>query len=119
MILSVRDPHGWYASLAATTLPFVAAKGRHSPPHRNAMADLAERLLARELGDPFDPGRAKAAFEARNARVQEESRPSGCWCTRWGPAGRPRAAFSIGRCPMRLIPRATPPPGSRLGSRAT
>ena len=75
VILSVRDAAGWYDSLAATILPFVAARGRHSPPHRNDMAEITERLLRRELGDPFDRDRAMAAYERRLAEVREAIPP--------------------------------------------
>lgn len=75
VILSVRDAEGWYRSLAATLLPFVEARGRHHPPHRNDVAEITERLLRRELDDPWDPQIATIAYGRRNDEVREAIAP--------------------------------------------
>ena len=122
VILSTRDADEWHASLAATILPFVAARGRHHPPHRNDMAELTERILARELGDPANPARAKAAFEAHDRRVRDTIAPERLLVYPVGAGWSPLCAFLGIARPRRALPlgqhrRRVPRPGrARPGS---
>ncbi|QPH55762.1 sulfotransferase family protein [Pontivivens ytuae] len=71
VILTLREAEAWWASLEQTILPFVALKGRHTPPHRNAIAELTETILQRLIGpDLTDRAAALSAFEAHNAAVR-------------------------------------------------
>lgn len=70
VVLSLRDADGWYNSLASTILPFIDAKGRHAPPHRNQIAELTEALFDRIFdGRVRDADHAKSVFIAHNEAV--------------------------------------------------
>jgi hypothetical protein len=66
VVLSVRDPKAWYASLANTLLPFAAQEGQHSPPHRNEIARISKLIL-----EPFSHSEetAVARFNAHTDDV--------------------------------------------------
>ncbi|NSX53719.1 sulfotransferase family protein [Parasulfitobacter algicola] len=72
VILTLRDADSWYASMTKTILPFIKAKGRHAPPHRNDIATFCELIFNRIFdGKINDPDHAKAVYEAHNASVIE------------------------------------------------
>ncbi|MEM9779663.1 MAG: sulfotransferase family protein [Pseudomonadota bacterium] len=70
VILTLRDAQSWYKSLASTILPFIAAKGRHLPPHRNQIAEISEIILDRTFeGRVLEPEHAMAVFDAHTQEV--------------------------------------------------
>lgn len=46
VILTIRDPEGWYESIQATVLPFLAARGKHPAPYVNAIAEMGHQTVA-------------------------------------------------------------------------
>jgi hypothetical protein len=46
VILTVRDPDAWFDSVQATIAPFVLARGQHSSPHVNAIAEMGHQTVA-------------------------------------------------------------------------
>jgi Sulfotransferase domain len=51
VILSVRDPDDWFDSVQATIHPFIEARGTHSTPHLNAIAEMAYKAIVRSIFD--------------------------------------------------------------------
>jgi hypothetical protein len=51
VILSVRDPDSWFESVQATIHPFIEARGSHSTPHLNAIAEMAYNAIIRPTFD--------------------------------------------------------------------
>ena len=45
VILLVRDPEEWFESVQATIVPFLAARGTHSSPHVNAIAEMGQQAI--------------------------------------------------------------------------
>lgn len=73
VILTVRDPEGWHESVQATVLPFLAARGKHSSPHVNAIAEMGHQTVAPIFDDRLsDRGHAVRVFEKHVAEVQSE-----------------------------------------------
>ena len=57
VILTIRDPEGWYESIQATVLPFLAARGKHPAPYVNAIAEMGHQTVAVQVfnsGDAHD-----------------------------------------------------------------
>lgn len=46
VVLLVRDPDEWFDSVQATIVPFLAARGRHSSSHVNAICEMGHELVA-------------------------------------------------------------------------
>lgn len=72
IILTVRDPERWFASIEATILKFLAGRGQHPHPHQNAIAEMANRLIAEGVfdGRMTDRSHAISTFKAHVAEVQ-------------------------------------------------
>jgi hypothetical protein len=72
VVLSVRDPQGWFDSVQATIAPFVAARGSHADAHVNAIAEMAYQTIVAPLFDDRLSERAHAihVFEDHIAEVQ-------------------------------------------------
>ena len=72
VVLSVRDPNGWYDSIQATIAPFVAARGTHGNAHLNAMTEMVhDTLLQPTFGDKLsDRAQAIEVFERHNQEVK-------------------------------------------------
>lgn len=74
VILTVRDPDAWFASVQATIVPFLAARGTHPSPHLNAIAEMSYRMVAVEVFDDrlSDRDHAIRVFKDHIAEVQAE-----------------------------------------------
>ncbi|HTR12708.1 MAG TPA: sulfotransferase [Roseiarcus sp.] len=74
VILTVRDPDAWFDSVEATILPFLAARGKHSTPHVNAIAEMGYRTVALQVFDDrlSDRDHAIRVFRRHIAEVQSE-----------------------------------------------
>jgi hypothetical protein len=74
VILSVRDPDAWFASVQATITPFFAARGRHSSPHLNALAEMGYQTIAVQVFDDrlSERDHATRVFRDHIAEVQAE-----------------------------------------------
>ncbi len=74
VILSVRDLDEWHDSVRATILPFLAARGKHSSPHVNAIADMGDETVNIQVFDGRleDREHAKRVFRKHIADVQAE-----------------------------------------------
>ncbi len=51
VILSVREPNGWFDSVQATVHPFIEARGTHDSDHMNAIAEMAYNTVVRPIFD--------------------------------------------------------------------
>jgi hypothetical protein len=75
VVLTTRDPHRWYDSMAKTILP-AWRRRREAPapadPERRALGELMERVIARRVfaGRAEDPAHAIATYERHNADVR-------------------------------------------------
>jgi hypothetical protein len=74
LILTVRDPDEWFDSVQATIVPFLAARGTHSSPHVNAIAEMGHRLIAVQVFDNrmSDRNHATRIFKEHVIEVQSE-----------------------------------------------
>lgn len=74
VILSVRDPDAWFDSVQATIAPFLAARGTHTSPHVNAIAEMGHRAIEVEIFDNRMSHRdhATRVFRKHIAEVQSE-----------------------------------------------
>ena len=74
VILSVRDPDEWHDSVKATILPFLAARGKHSSPYVNAIAEMGYEPVNVQVFDGRleDREHAKRVFRKHIADVQAE-----------------------------------------------
>jgi sulfotransferase family protein len=72
VVLSVREPNGWFDSVQATIAPFVAARGKHDNAHANAIAEMCHHALIQPtFGDGFsDRTHAIDVFERHNEEVK-------------------------------------------------
>lgn len=72
VILTVREPNAWFDSVKATILPFLAGRGTHSSDHVNALAEMANETVARQVfhGRMTDREEAIAVFDKHVAEVQ-------------------------------------------------
>lgn len=73
VILSIREPHAWYASVQATIGPFMTTmRGKHSSAHLNAVAEMCDRCIVQGIfgGKLDDRDHAVAVFEAHVAEVK-------------------------------------------------
>lgn len=72
VILTVRDPNAWFDSVQATIAPFLAARGVHPTAHINAIAEMAQKLVAESVFDDrlSDLEHATKVFNAHVAEVQ-------------------------------------------------
>ena len=72
VILTVRDRDAWFDSVQATILEFLAGRGSHSNDHVNALAEMANETVARQVfhGRMTDRGHAIAVFDKHVAEVQ-------------------------------------------------
>jgi hypothetical protein len=72
VVLTVRDPQGWFDSVQATIAPFLAARGSHADAHVNAIAEMAYQTIVVPLFDDRLSERAHAidVFEDHIAEVQ-------------------------------------------------
>mgnify|MGYP003383071765 CR=1 FL=1 len=78
VILTVRDPEKWFASIETTILQFLAGRGHHPHPHQNAIAEMANQLIAEGVfdGRMSDRSHAISVFNAHIADVQATIPPS-------------------------------------------
>jgi len=54
VVLSVREPNGWFDSVQATLIPFVEARGKHTDAHLDAIAHMSYNALVQPIfGDGF------------------------------------------------------------------
>lgn len=74
VILSVRNPDAWFDSVQATIAPFLAARGTHTSPHVNAIAEMGHRAIEVEIFDNrlSDRDHATRVFRKHIAEVQSE-----------------------------------------------
>jgi hypothetical protein len=72
VVLTVRDPDAWFDSVQATIVPFLAARGTHPSPHADAIAHMAQELIAVQVFDDrlSDRAHAKRVFREHVAEVQ-------------------------------------------------
>jgi hypothetical protein len=77
VILTVRDPDAWFDSVQATIVPFLSARGKHTSPHANAIAEMAYELIARQVFDErmSDRKHATRVFKDHIVQVQSEIAP--------------------------------------------
>jgi hypothetical protein len=74
VILTVRDPDAWFDSVQATIAPFLAARGTHSSPHVNAIAEMGYQTVAVQVFKDrlSDRDHATRIFKRHSAEVQSE-----------------------------------------------
>jgi Sulfotransferase domain len=74
VVLSVRDPDEWFDSVQATIVPFLAARGHHSPPHVNAICEMGHETVAVQVfnGRISERQHATQVFKNHIADVQSE-----------------------------------------------
>jgi len=74
VILTVRDADSWFDSVQATIAPFLAARGKHSSPHANAIAQMAHQAIEVQVFDNrmSDRDHAVGVFKRHIAEVQSE-----------------------------------------------
>lgn len=74
VILTVRDPDEWFDSVQATIAPFVAARGTHSSPHVNAIAEMCYQMITVQVFNNrmSDRDYATGVFRRHIAEVQSE-----------------------------------------------
>jgi hypothetical protein len=72
VVLTVRDPDDWYDSVQATHAPFLAARGKHSSPHVNAIAEMGYQMVAVQVFQDrmSDREHATRVFREHIAEVQ-------------------------------------------------
>ena len=73
VVLSLRDPAGWYASFETTVLPRLADRSpaRFTEPHGPPMSEMLERvILDRSLRGRAEPAAAISAYEAHYDAVR-------------------------------------------------
>ncbi len=72
VILTVREPQGWFDSVQATIWPVMEARGRHENAHMNALAEMAYRTIVVPIfgGRLNERDHAIRVFEAHIAEVQ-------------------------------------------------
>lgn len=77
VILTTRDFDKWYASMQATIIPFVAARGQFEEPYQNDIGNMVQRAVVDRLFDGTwdDKDNAKKCFEAHVAHVQARMSP--------------------------------------------
>lgn len=77
VILTVREPNGWFDSVQATIAAFVKMRGKHETAHMNANADMAYELVVRGVFDDRldDRNHAIAVFKRNIAEVQAAVAP--------------------------------------------
>ncbi len=77
VVLSVRDPDEWFDSVQATIIPFLAARGTHSSPHVNDIAEMGHKTVVEQVFDGRLTDRAHATGVFRNhiAEVKATIRP--------------------------------------------
>jgi len=77
VILSVRDPDDWFDSVQRTIVPFLSARGEHSSEHVNAIAEMGQELIARQVFDEKMDNREHATrvFREHVAKVKSEVSP--------------------------------------------
>ena len=77
VILTVRDPDAWFDSVEATINPFLAARGKHSSSHVNAIAEMGYQTVAVQVFDErlTDRDHATRVFRRHIAEVQSEIAP--------------------------------------------
>ncbi len=71
VVLSVREPNGWYDSIQATIAPLVAARGTHAIAHLNALTQMVhDTLFEPTFGEKLsDRAQAIEVFERHNKEV--------------------------------------------------
>jgi hypothetical protein len=69
-----RDPDEWFDSVQATIMPFLTARGTHSSPHVNAIAEMGHRMIAVQVFDNrmSDRDHATRIFREHVVEVQSE-----------------------------------------------
>lgn len=72
VILSVREPNGWFDSVQATIGPFIDATGSHETEHMNAIGELAYKTIFTQVfdGRMSDREHAIGVFERHINDVQ-------------------------------------------------
>ena len=72
VILSVREPNGWFDSVQATIAPVMEARGSHETAHMNALAEMAYKTIVVPIfeGRISEREHAIRIFEAHIAEVQ-------------------------------------------------
>ncbi len=72
VILSVREPNGWFDSVQATIHPFIEARGTHDTAHLNAIAEMAYRTVVRPIFNDrlSDRDHAIRVFEQHTEEVR-------------------------------------------------
>lgn len=72
VILSVREPDGWFDSVQATINPFIEARGKHDSAHMNAIAAMCHKAISRAIFDDrlSDRDHAVGVFEQHIKDVQ-------------------------------------------------
>lgn len=72
VILSVREPNGWFDSVQATIAPVMEGRGDHETAHMNAMAEMAYKTIVVPIfgGRISERDHAIRIFEAHIAEVQ-------------------------------------------------
>jgi hypothetical protein len=46
VVLSVRDPNGWFDSVQSTIAPFISRRGSHGIPHMDAIAHMCHKMIS-------------------------------------------------------------------------
>jgi hypothetical protein len=74
VILSVRDPDAWFDSVQVTIAPFLAARGKHTSAHVNAIAEMGHQAIEVQIFDNrlSDRDHAIEVFKKHIAEVQSE-----------------------------------------------
>jgi hypothetical protein len=77
VILSVRDPDQWFDSVQATIAPFIAARGKHSSAHINAIAEMGYQTIVAPIFNHrlSERDHAIRVFKKHIAEVQAEILP--------------------------------------------
>ena len=74
VILTVRDPDEWFESVQKTILPFIAARGSHSSPHMDAIAEMGHQAISVQVFHDrlHDRAHAIRVFKDHTAQVRAE-----------------------------------------------
>ncbi len=72
VILTVREPNGWFDSVQATINPFIEARGKHDSDHMNAIAEMAYKSIIHPIFDDrlSDRSHAISKYEQHIEDVQ-------------------------------------------------
>lgn len=72
VILSVREPNGWFDSVQTTINPFIEARGKHGSVHMNAIAEMCHKAISGAIFDGrlSDRAHAVSVFEQHIVDVQ-------------------------------------------------